>query len=129
MAYKIVNNLCPNRGKSTTSTRISTYATKFPTMDWDSVPQVQSNSNFHIPRLYDLDFMAIIKLRIYIGFDCQNRWGSNFTPFQSLFTVKSLMNFQICYPHMIRLASTNTAFTLILLNRLCLNKFKFEPIK
>ena len=31
--------------------------------------------NFHIPRVCDFDFMAIITLRIYKGFDRQNRSG------------------------------------------------------
>ena len=50
--------------------------------------------------------MAIIDLGIYMRFDRENRSGCNFTP-QSLFTVKSLINFQICCPHKIKFANTN----------------------
>ena len=46
-------------------------------MDFDSAPQVSLIPNFHIatPRVCDFDFMAIITLRIYKGFDRQNRSG------------------------------------------------------
>ena len=51
--------------------------------------------------------MKIIDLRIYIGFDRENRSGYNFTPSpQSLFTVKSRTDFQICYPHRIKIGNT-----------------------
>ena len=43
-------------------------------------PKFSLIPNFHIPRVCDLDFMAIITLRIYEGFDRQNRSGRNFTP-------------------------------------------------
>ena len=32
-------------------------------------------ANFHIPRVCDFDFMILINLRIYTGFDCENRSG------------------------------------------------------
>ena len=37
-------------------------------------------AKFRIPRVCNFDFMAIMNLRIYMGFDCQNRLGCNFTP-------------------------------------------------
>ena len=61
--------------------------------------------NFHIPRVSDFDFMAIINLRIYMGFERENRRGVTLHP-QSLFMVKYLINSQICYPHKIRIAIT-----------------------
>ena len=53
-------------------------------------------ANFHIPRVCNFDFMAIIDLRIYKGSDSENR---------PLFTVKSLTNIQLCLPHKIEIAS------------------------
>ena len=49
-------------------------------MDFDSAPKFSLIPNFHIPRVCDFDFMAIITLKIYKGFDRQNRSGRNFTP-------------------------------------------------
>ena len=38
-------------------------------------PKFSLIPNFHIPRVCDFDFMAMITLRIYKGFDRQNRSG------------------------------------------------------
>ena len=51
---------------------------KFLTMDLDSAPQV--SAIFHVPRVCDFDSIAIINLRIYMGFHRQIRSGCNFTP-------------------------------------------------
>ena len=49
-------------------------------MDLDSAPKFRLIANVYIPRICDFDFMAIINLRIYKGFDRENRSGWNFTP-------------------------------------------------
>ena len=42
-------------------------------------PKFSLIANFHIPRACDFDFMVIINLKVYRGFDRQNRSGYNFT--------------------------------------------------
>ena len=51
----------------------------------------------HIPRVCDFDFMAIMNLRIFMRFDTSYP--------HSLFTVKSLINFQICYHQTIKITN------------------------
>ena len=43
-------------------------------------PNFSQVANFDIPRVCDIDFMAIIDLRIYKGFDRENRSRCNFRP-------------------------------------------------
>ena len=77
-------------------------------MDFDSAPQFGLTANFHIPGVCNFDFMAIINLRIYMGFDRRNLsgGGGGTSHPSSLFTVISVINFQICYPHKIKIANT-----------------------
>ena len=50
--------------------------------------------------------MAKINVRIYKGFDRENRSGLNFIYPWSLFRVKSVIDFQIYHPHEIKIANT-----------------------
>ena len=47
---------------------------------WTQHPKLSLIPNFLIPKVCDIDFMAIMNLIIYMGFDYQNRSGCNFTP-------------------------------------------------
>ena len=47
---------------------------------WIQHPKSSRTTNSHIPRVCDLDFMAILNLRIYKGLDHENRSECNFTP-------------------------------------------------
>ena len=59
---------------------------------------------FYIPRVCDFDFVAIINLRFYKGFlAVKVVRGLNLHPW-SLFTVESLINFQVFYAHKIEIA-------------------------
>ena len=59
--------------------------------------------NVYAPRFCNFNFMAIINLKIYQGFDRENLLWCNLTP---LLMVKSLINVQTYYPHRIKIAST-----------------------
>ena len=43
---------------------------------WIQHPKFGLIVNFHIPRVYDFDFMVTINLRIYKGFDREIAWLS-----------------------------------------------------
>ena len=43
-------------------------------------PKFGLMANYHIPRVCDFNFMLITNLRIYKGFDRENRSGCKFTP-------------------------------------------------
>ena len=62
-------------------------------------------ATFHIARVCYFDFIAMINLRIYEGFDRKIVRGATLHP-QSLFTVKSLINVQICDPRGIEIVNT-----------------------
>ena len=49
-------------------------------MDLGLAPKFSLIANFHIPRVCNFDLMAIINLRIYMGFDRLSRSVCNFTP-------------------------------------------------
>ena len=55
-------------------------------------PKLGRIANFHIPRACDFNFRVITNLKVYKGFDRQNRPGCNFTP---LVTIDGQISFRL----------------------------------